>query len=144
MKLRLDVQSLNDDFFKDTHLLGVTAHIRNYRFCWMINTFMEFDFRLNPDMEIYLKKNQKDYFFNIYESHEPDRELTHYLYQNFSEGEYLVPELRQMDYFWLMKGDWVEPETVQFILSLLRSLRGVQMATELDASRIKRPENLIF
>ena len=30
MKLRLNVEELNDDFFEDTRLLGITAPVKNY------------------------------------------------------------------------------------------------------------------
>jgi hypothetical protein len=50
-KLKLDIDSLNEDFFEDTRLLGIRAHLRNYQFCWQLNKLFGFDFRLNPDIE---------------------------------------------------------------------------------------------
>ena len=56
MKLRLDVDELNDDFFEETRLLGITATLKNYQFCMQLNTNLGYDFRLNPEIEIHLRR----------------------------------------------------------------------------------------
>ena len=45
MKLRLNVDELNDDFFEDTRLLGITAPVKNYQFCLYLNNQLGYDFR---------------------------------------------------------------------------------------------------
>ena len=40
MKLRLNVEELNDDFFEDTRLLGITAPVKNYQFCLQLNNHL--------------------------------------------------------------------------------------------------------
>ena len=56
MKLKLDIDSLNDDFFETTRLLGITAPLKNFQLCWQLNKMMGFHFRLNPENEIHVKK----------------------------------------------------------------------------------------
>ena len=57
----LDIVSLNEDFFEDTRLLGITAPLKNYQFCLQLNKLAGFDFRLNADYEIHLKKKDRSY-----------------------------------------------------------------------------------
>ena len=78
-KLKLDVDVLNEDFFDDTRLLGIIAPIKNYQLCWLFNTLLGFNFKLNADLEIHLRKKNRNYFFNIYESKEPNSFLSHFL-----------------------------------------------------------------
>ena len=65
------------------------------------------DFRINHEMEIQLKKKKRDYFFSVFEYREPTGSLSHYLYNNQFDGEYLLPEFKHLDFLWLMKGDMV-------------------------------------
>jgi hypothetical protein len=144
VKLKLNIDELNEDFFEDTRLLGITAPIKKYQFCLQINNIMGLQFRLNPEIEIQLRKKDRTYFFSIYESKEQNSFLTHYLYHNQCDGEYLLPEFRHMDFLWLMKGDWVEDEKCNWIFQGIKNISGVQMVTELTNEMIKNKGNMVF
>jgi len=101
-KLRLNIEELNEDFFYDTRLLGITAPVKNYQFCLQLNHLLCYRFRLNPGLEIHLRRKERSYYFSIYESKEPNSFLVHYLYHNQFDGEYLLPEFKHMDFLWLM------------------------------------------
>src|SRR4051794_14396421 len=107
MKLKLDLDDLTDDFFDHTRLMGIVAPLKSYQLCWHLNQLLQFDFRVNVDIEIQLLKKQRRYYFSIFEYREPTSCLVHYLYNNQFEGEYLLPEFRHLDYLWLLKGDLV-------------------------------------
>ncbi len=143
-KLLLDVDELNDDFFDGTRLLGITATVKNYQFCMQLNNMLGYDFRLNPEIEIHLKKKNRNYYFSIYQYNEPNTSLIHYLYQNQFDGEYLLPEFKHMDFLWLMKYDYVEDEKCNWIRQSIRNLNGVQMITELTNEQIKNKGNMVF
>lgn len=143
-KLKLDIESLNEGFFEETRLLGITAPLKNFQFCWQLNKLAGFNFRLNADIEIHLRKKERSYFFNIYESPEPNSFLIHYLYHNQFDGEYLLPEFKHMDFLWLMKGDWVDDEKCNWIKQTIKSINGVQMVTELTIEQIKNKGNMVF
>jgi hypothetical protein len=144
MKLRLDIDEINDDFFEDTRLLGITATVKNYQFCMQLNNMLGYDFRLNPDIEIHLRKKERNYYFSIYQFAENHSPLIHYLYQNQFDGEYLLPEFKHMDFLWLMKYDYVDDEKCNWIKQTIRNLNGVQMITELTNEQIKNKGNMIF
>src|SRR5687767_2390872 len=96
-KLLLDTQELTNDFFEETRLLGIMAPVKDYQFCWHLNATMSMDFRINNDIEIQLKKKKRNYFFAVYEYCEPAGSLSHYLYNNQFDGEYLLPEFKHLD-----------------------------------------------
>ncbi|MEI2711193.1 MAG: IPExxxVDY family protein [Chitinophagaceae bacterium] len=143
-KHKLNIEVLNEDFFDDTRLLGIIAPIKNYQLCWLFNTLLGFNFKLNADLEIHLRKKNRNYFFNIYESKEPNSFLSHFLYHNQFDGEYLLPEFKHMDYLWLMKGDSVEDIKCNWIKDSIKSINGVQLVTELTHEQIKTKGNIVF
>lgn len=144
MKLKIDNDALAEEFFEDTCLVGIVAPIRDYNFCWRLNQLLGFDFRINSDIEIQLTKKQRQYFFSIYEYTPPSSSLTHYLYNNQYQGEYLLPEFKHLDFLWLAKGDIIHSDDLNDLLQSIRSLPGVQLVNEMTAEKIKNKQHLIF
>ena len=143
-KLILDTKNITDDFFEETRLLGIMASIKDYQFCWLLNNILGMDFRVNNEIEIQLKKKNRDYFFSVYEYREPASSLEHYIYNNQFEGEYLLPEFKHLDFLWLMKGDIISLEMLQDRTGNLRTINGVQLVLELTNEKIKNKEHLVF
>lgn len=143
-KLILDNEELTHEFFEDTRLLGIMAPVKDYQFAWQLNQLMGVDFRINNDIEIQLKRKGRNYFFTVYDFHESTGSLSHYLYNNQFDGEYLLPEFKHLDFLWLMKGDTVEDNTLSSHISTIRSVAGVQLVTELTNEKIKNKDHLIF
>ncbi len=144
LKLELDTQEIIDNFFDDTKLLGIVTTVKDYRFCWNLNNLLGLSFRINHDIEINLKRKKRYYFFSVYEYHEPNSALCHYLYNNLYDGEYLLPEFKNLDFLWLMKNDIVTEQYLDQIKAMLRNIPGVQLVTELTNEKIKNKEYLIF
>lgn len=144
MRFKLDVSDMADGFFEDAHLLGIVAPIRDYQFCWQLNQRFRFRFRINNDIEIQLTKKNRNYYFPVYEYHEPGQFLSHYLYKNQHDGEYLLPEFRHLDFLWMIKGDEVSSSAIGDIQQSIRAIGGVQLVVELTNEKIKNKEHLIF
>ena len=144
LKLELNTREIIDDFFEDTKLLGIVTTVKDYRFCWNLNNLLDLNFRINHDIEINLKRKKRSYFFSVYEYHEPNTVLCHYLYNNLCDGEFLLPEFKNLDFLWLMKNDTVTESYLNQIKVMLRNIPGVQMVTELTNEKIKNKEYLIF
>ncbi len=143
-KLLLNTKDLTDDFFDETRLLGVMASVKGYQFCWQLNNSLGMDFRINNDIEIQLTKRKRNYFFAVYEFCEYTGSLSHYVYNNQFDGEFLLPEFRHLDFLWLMKGDKVNEESLQQTIGSLRAIDGVQLVLELTNEKIKNKEHLVF
>ena len=144
MKLKIDNETLAQEFFEDAILLGIVAPIKDYQFSWKLNQLLGFNFRVNNDIEIQLKKKQRKYFFSIYEYQVPSTSLTHYLYNNQFDGEYLLPEFKHLDFLWLIKGDVVQAEDLKILIQAIKSLAGVQLINELTNEKIKNKQHLIL
>ena len=143
-KLLLSTKDLTDGFFDETRLLGIMAPVKDYQFCWHLNSTMSMDFRINNEIEIQLTKKKRNYFFAVYEYCEPAGSLAHYVYNNLFDGEYLLPEFKHLDFLWLMKGDLVDDEFLQQTINSIKTINGVQLVLELTNEKIKNKEHLVF
>ncbi len=143
--LKLNVEELNEDFLKGTRLLCITAPIKKHMFCWLLNSMLGFSFRLCNEKEIPIHKKNRNYFFSIYQSNEVNNPFVeHILYHTQYEGEYLLPELKHMDYLWLIRGDLVENEQLNWIKQSVKAINGVQLVAEITADQIISKGNLVF
>ena len=143
-KLKIDNEELAEEFFEDSLLLGIVAPVKDYQFSWQLNQLLGLGFRVNNDIEIQLKKKQRTYFFSIYEYAVPSITVTHYLYNNQHDGEYLLPEFKHLDFLWLIKGDPITAEDLKLLIQSIRTLPGVQLVTEMTNEKIKHKQHLIF
>jgi hypothetical protein len=144
MKLVLDTKDLTEGFFEETKLLGIMAPMKDYQFCWQLNNLLRIDFRINNELEIQLKKKNRNYFFAVYEYAEPSTCLKHYLYNNQYDGEYLLPEFKHLDFLWLLKDDHVSEEALRHLEKSIKTVAGVQLVVELTNEKIRNKEHLVF
>ena len=144
MKLKIDTETLIEEFFDSTCLLGIVAPVKDYLFSWHINQAMGYHFTLNHSIEIQLRKKDRNYFFSIYEYAAKGTNMVHYLYNNEDDGEYLLPEFKHLDFLWLAKGEEMEKEEVISLQKSLRLLPSVQLVTEMTDEKIKNKQFLIF
>ena len=144
LKLSINNHDLAEAFFEDTRLLGIMAPVKDYQFCWQLNNLLGMDFRINHEIEIRLNKKKREYYFSVFEFREPTGSLSHYLYNNQFDGEYLLPEFKHLDFLWLMRDDIVRDEELQVFIDSIRRISGVQLVAELTNERIKNKEHLVF
>ena len=130
--------------FQLSRLLGIMAPVKDYQFCWHLNSAMGLSFRQNNEIEIKLVKKKRNYFFSVYEYKEPTKFLSHYVYNNQFDGEYLLPEFKHLDFLWMMKGDAVSDEALQETIQIIKAINSVQLVVELTNEKIKNKEHLVF
>ena len=144
MKLKIDNETLAEEFFEATHLLGIVAPVKDYLFTWHINEKMGFKFRINNGLEIQLRKKERNYFFSIYEYEVPGCCLVHYLCHNQYDGEYLLPEFKHLDFLWLVKGEEIDRQELANLQQSIKLLPAVQLVNEMTHEKIKNKQHLIF
>ena len=144
MKLRIDNEAMLGDFFENTRMLGIVASIEQYRFCWHLNQILNFDFRINNNLEIRLSKKTRNYFFTIYQYAELGGTVNHYIYNNEDDGEYLLPEFKHFNFLWLMKDDVMKDEEVAVFMNSVRTIPSVQLVVEMTNEKIKNKQHLVF
>ncbi len=144
MKLKLNQNIVTEEFFEDCHLIGIVAPIKEYSFIWHINQKLGLNMRLNNGNEIQLLKKKRSYFFSIFEYKLAQVKLEYYVYCNKCDGEYLLPEFKNLDYLWLTRDDNINEESTKNLIQAIRQLPSVQMVSSLSHVNLKNREYLIF
>jgi len=133
-----------EEFFHDTRLIGIVAPVSDYQLCWQLNRIFMMDFRNNTDIEIQLKRKERNYYFAVFQYNEPVNSLVHYLYNNQYDGEYLLPEFKRLDFLYLLKGDKVADDTCRHIMEGIKQIASVQLVMELTHDKIKNKAHMIL
>lgn len=147
MKLKLDNDMIAEEFFENSHLLGIVAPVKDYFFTWQINQRLGFHFRLNNECEIQLRKRNRNYFFPVYSYPLAGCCITHYIYNNQHDGEYLLPEFKHLDFLWLIKGEQgeeIDHKEVTVVQQMVKLLPFVQLVNEMTNEKIKNKTHLVF
>ena len=143
LKLKLDNEDLTSAFFDEIRILGIVSPMQDYMFSWTVNKYLGMNFRINTLLEIQLRKKNRNYFFSIYDYQLPNRALVHYIYSNQYEGEYLLPELKHLDFLWLLKYDSVNDAEVSELMKAIKKIPGVQLVSEMHPSKIRNKQHLL-
>jgi hypothetical protein len=145
----LNTSGMADDFFEDVTLFGIQCALPAYQFILIVNEQLAYNFISAETGEICLQKihkneSPKTFKFSLYNCFEEYLSTEHIIYVNQSEGEYLLPELKGVDYIWLMKGEKYNAAGMQELHQCIRQIQQVQIVSLLSIDRIKNKENLIF
>jgi hypothetical protein len=144
--LKLDLQDITEDFFANTHILGIVAPLPDYQFCWYLNNVFGLDFRKKTDTIITVIRTDRHNIFNLYEYNDPSIQVSHYLYYNKYEGDFLLPEYKNFDFLWLIKSDNEDFEQIDLrdIVKSINNLSEVQLVTEIPLKKLKSKKDLMF
>ncbi len=133
--------SKNINYFEDYRLLAIVSNLKDYSLCFHINGMLKqdlvkyddliFDFSSGPEMS-----------FSWYYYHDSKNCTTYYLMGNKSEGSYLLPSQKTMDYFLLIK-DVLNDDIIRSYANSLRKISGVSAIFNLNMEQIKELEPLL-
>jgi len=141
-KLVLDMTATQEGFFADAAMIGIGTALPAYHFCWLLNKHFEIDFRRDPDQNIPMVKKENQYYFPIYQYSFPNSTHTYLLYKLKNGTEALVPEIRHLDYLWLVQTANPEEDAL-LILGELKKIPDIQLAQILAQDQLKSLNNLL-
>ena len=126
----------------DFALFGVSSHVANYRLAWGMNQLFEIDLERvdNLDLSFGFKKNGE---FSLYRFEDQESYTTIHLVSNRCNIGYLIPELKQIDYFVQYWGPMSDNELNGFKYKL-RDIPSVLASMEIDPMVLKSRNNLLF
>lgn len=130
------------DFDFDFVLIAITSQLKDYRLCHQINLNTKTDFRKIDDLALNFKadlfKYHARYLHKIANS-----DCQFYLLANKGSDGLLIPEMREVDYFIIIK-EFIDEEDLQLFLTRLKLVKDIQAAVEINPERLKSKENLLF
>ena len=136
LKLRLEeIQK------QEYSLLGISCHLKDYRLIYEINKELKLDFKKVEDLVIYPVKGKKENCFSCY--FHSDEFMEYNIIANRNPNGLLVPEHKQLDYIFILKG-LVDNQYKKKIISSLVKIPQVLTSYEINQETIKKNIDVIL
>ena len=127
----------------DFVLIAVTTSLKDYRICYLINKYLNYNFVKADDLEVEMGQNPEPVLFSKYTYHWETTETDFYFIANKGSDGYLIPEMRKTDYFLMIK-NYIDEDDVENMVSVLNKIPEIVAAVKIDPKKIKSRENLLF
>jgi hypothetical protein len=142
-KWTLNIAAMQEDFFADTALIGIVSAMPAYRFCWLLNQQLDMNFVREPDLDVCLQSStDRQHYFSLYQYSLPLNGCRYLLYKLKSDKEALLPEVKQLDYLWMIQSTTAENQA-EHIMQRLRNIPDVQLAQILPTEKLKHRNHLL-
>ena len=125
------------------NLLGISSHENDYHLSWALNQKLGLQFIKIRNLEIHQAEAALSQEFSVFNYEDEDALLVYNLISNKCERGYLIPELRNIDYFLQISGETNQGFLDQYIENL-RNSGVVNASFVLDPKKIKDAEKLIL
>ena len=132
--------SVGDEF--DFLLLGIVSQAREYKLCHFLNQKLLLTLQRVNDYEVMRPQNRQVLAFPLY-SFEPEDAARYFLFSNKTTGGFLVPDMKNIDYFLMVK-DYHNRVEAEILLREIKEISLVLGAYALQADQLKARENLVF
>ncbi|WP_420387510.1 IPExxxVDY family protein [Roseivirga sp.] len=130
----------------DFLILALNANVKPYKLAWSINKELGLNLIMAENIEIGFNEKKSLSILNYIDS---DEFRTVRLIKNRAEeteeafNAYLLPELKNFDYFLLLENETNTFDENAFI-SEIKQIPFVQFTTKINAQTLKSKDNLIF
>lgn len=141
--LKLDQFEIEDVFFENAALIGISSDKPMYSLCHSLNQAFSLDFERTYKLDVQIGKKNGTYSFAVYQSAVCGSAFVYTLYKLKVEETLLLPSLKNIDYIWMVTDDDPEDRALHY-LGYLRQLPTVQFASLLEKEKIKNIEYLIL
>ena len=125
----------------DFVLVAITTSLRDYRLCYHINKRLNFNFTKSSDLEII--KEGMPVYFSLYQFHWEASDTDFYFIANKGSDGYLIPEMRKVDYF-IMIRNYIADDELEKLVTDLNKIQEIVAAVKIDPKKIKSRENLLL
>ena len=98
-------------------LWGLVTQVKEYQLCWHLNKTLGFLLKRSEDVEIINRKKNKTSVFSFYRFENDLDKWMVYVVSNKHFAEFLLPEVRQTDFFLMIKGEVSQQQEGNYLRS---------------------------
>jgi hypothetical protein len=131
---------LENDYNYD--LIGICTHFQDYRLVWGLNNQFKFNLSKAKDNFSLIRKQNQEVHFPYYYSINEEKHLEIYLIKNKHEGNYLINEKQQIDYFLFLCNNFVFQ--IDECLNQMRQIQSIMAAYNFEPTTIPSTEYILF
>jgi len=128
-KLTLDFEEPNDYI-----VIGISSQIPDYKLLFHVNKLLKMQFVRVDNFEIKQKNFSGSY--SLYIHRDQNDHLDFFLLANKTSGKVLIPQYKQLDYFFIIDGD-TDPSLIKELSSGLRKLTQILFTQVIELEGIK-------
>lgn len=136
-KLKVDEINLQDK----AHLYSIASSESDIRICYILNQILGIDLSLAEDIVIQNKNLVLSFRNYFYESDHGTEK--YYLIINRSDGNFLFPELKKIDYIFLTIADTMSSD-IEASIQKIKSHAGISAFIPIESGRIKSFNRIKF
>lgn len=141
--ITLNKTTLKFELDLDFVLVAITAQLKDYMFCYKINKQLGSNFSKITDLEMLFGNDDDLFYFSRYFYLVPESETEFYILANKGSEGFLIPEMKKVDFFLLIR-NYIDKDELRGIISSINKIPEVLVAAEVDPKKLKSKENLIF
>ncbi len=120
---------------------GINTSLKGYRLAWNLNRLL--DIHLERQEPIELVNKQKDRVpYSCFTCFDEERNRKFRLIENRIGGNLFIPEQQRSDFLFVV--DLEEGESANEWVTVLRSIKGVSMAFDIEIDTLKSKQNLLL
>ncbi len=127
----------------DFVLIAVTTSLKDYRVCYLINKYLNFNFARTEDLSVDIYPGAPSSRFSLFLYKWEASDTDFYFIGNKGPDGYLIPEMKKADYF-LMIRNYIDESDLDNLVSALNRIPEIVAAVKIDPKKIKSRENLLF
>ena len=127
----------------DFVLIALTTSLKDYRICYLINKYLNFNFTRIDDLNLDFERKGSPALFSLYKHSWEATETDFYFIGNKGSEGYLIPEMREADYFILIR-NYIDDDDLESIIASLNKIPEIVAAVKIEPKKIKSRENLLF
>ena len=124
-------------------LLGISSHENDYHLSWVLNQKIGLQFIKAKHLVVLQPESELSQEFSVFNYEDEDALLVYNLISNKCEQGYLIPELKNIDFFLQISGE-INHGFLNQIIEKLRNSGVVNASFVLDPKKIKAAEKLIL
>lgn len=123
-------------------ILGISTHQKDYRLAWAVNRALHCNLSREHDYRLSLSNGSLS-LHPYFRWDEPDGHFSYIVATNRGSEGFLIPEYKTADYLFLVTG-MTEQINAHALVTDLKEISFVLAAFEIDGSRVKSLQNLMF
>ncbi|MDB5157836.1 MAG: IPExxxVDY family protein [Mucilaginibacter sp.] len=127
----------------DFVLIAVTTSLKDYRVCYLINKYLNFNFIKTDDLAVDIYPAANPVYFSLFTYNWEASETDFFFIGNKGSDGYLIPEMKRADYFLMIK-NYIDDNDLDNLISALNRIPEIVAAVKIDPKKIKSRENLLF